>query len=86
MDEMGRFAFWSLYAETGVMRVYNVDGDGHVSSCLGSLSEKIKIILWGNGCGVCFSCSFVCVNLLFLAFCGGLTDNVLICYSLLVSF
>lgn len=45
MDEMGRFAFWSLYAETGVMRVYNVDGDGHVSSCLGSLSEKIKIIL-----------------------------------------
>jgi hypothetical protein len=53
-----------------------VGADGHVSSCLGGLSEKIKSIFGGNSCVVCFFCGFMCVNLLSLAFCGGLTGQV----------
>jgi hypothetical protein len=45
MDEMGCFEFWSFYVDIDVMRVYVAGADGHMSSCLGGSSEKIKNIL-----------------------------------------
>jgi hypothetical protein len=44
MDETGCFEFWSLFIGIYVMLVYVVvDGNAHVSSCLGGLSKNIRI-------------------------------------------
>jgi hypothetical protein len=52
MDEMGCFEFWSFYVDIDVIQVYSVAVDGHMSSCLGDLSEKIENIV---------TCGVVCV-------------------------
>lgn len=45
VDVMKRFKVWSSYIDIHVMQVYTVGADGHVSSHLSGLSEKIKNIL-----------------------------------------